>query len=218
MQSLFANTPVPKGHYICVNCGNEQTVDVKGVLMPCDECGGDEFKGTVIMELSYDELNNKLAESIRLLAVNSYLFEKHNIKECLNVISINLRMLLCDGENSLLPLTVDDLKFHKGIFNHESNVIFPEDLFSSYEMLSLADFLSEVVIKRPGDRPVTVSKMIRAVANKCGGAHIDMEIAEDFYLASGVSKYYFVNIAKYIINLAGFDYDAIVKEFLDVIR
>lgn len=218
MQSLFANTPVPKGHYICLNCGNEQIVDVKGILMPCDECGCEEFKGTVIMELSYDELNTKLAECIRLLAINSYLFEKHNIKECLNVISINLRMLLCDGESSLLPLTVDNLEFHKGIFNYESNVIFPEDLFSSYEKLSLADFLSEVVIKRPGDRPVTISKMIRAVANKCGGAHIDLEIQEDFYLASSVSKYYFVNIAKYIINLAGFDYDNIVEEFLDVIR
>ena len=47
---------------------------------------------------------------------------------------------------------------------------------------------------------------------------IDMEIAEDFYLASSVSKYYFVNIAKYIINLCGFDYDNMVNEFLSVIR
>lgn len=218
MQSLYANSQVPKGNYICLNCGSEQIIEEKNILMPCSECGYDEFKGTIIMELSYDELNTKLAECIRLLAINSYLFEKHNIKECLNVISINLRMLLCDGENSLLPLTVENPMFHKGVFNYESNVIFPEDMFASDEIISLADFLSQIVIRREGDRPVTVSKMIRAVANKCGGAHIDTEIAEDFYLASSVSKYYFVNIAKYIINLAGFDYDNIVEEFLSVIR
>ncbi len=218
MQSLYANTQVPKGSYVCLNCGAQQSIEEKNVLIPCSECGFEEFKGTVIMELSFDELNTKLAECMRLLAINSYLFEKHNMTECLNVIAINLRMLLCDGENSLLPLTVDNPKFHKGVFNYDSNVIFPEDLFSSYETLSLADFLSQVVVRREGDRPVTVSKMIRAVANKCGGAHIDMEIAEDFYLASSVSKYYFVNIAKYIINLCGFDYDNMVNEFLNVIR
>ena len=218
MQFIYANTQVPKGSYICKSCGKEQIIDEKNYLLPCDECGGEEFKGTVIMELSFDELNTKLAECIRLLAVNSYLFEKHHIKECLNVISVNLRMLLCDGENSLLPMTVEDLKFHKAIFNYDNNVILPEDMFASVDKLNLDEFLSQIVVKREGSRPITVSKMIRAVANKCGGAHIDTEIAEDFYLASGVSKYYFVNIAKYIINLAGFDYDSIVEEFLSVIK
>ena len=218
MQSLYANAEVPKGSYICLNCGNEQIIEEKTFLMPCGECGGEEFKGTIIMELSYDELNTKLAECIRLLAVNSYLFEKHNIKECLNVISINLRMLLCDGESSLILMAVDNPMFHKGIFNYENNVILPEDMFGSDEKIPLSDFLSQIVVRREGSKPVTVSKMIRSVANKCGGAHIDMELAEDFYLASNVSKYYFVNIAKYLINMAGFDYDSIVEEFLDVIR
>ena len=218
MHCLYANTEVPKGHYICLNCGCEQILDEKGSLMPCMECGHEEFKGTIIMELSFDEINTKLAESIRLLAINSYLFEKHNIKECLNVISINLRMLICDGENSLLLFSNPEPKFHKGIFNYENQVILPEDMFASFEMLSLSDFLSEVVVRREGSKPVTVGKMIRSVANKCGGAHIDIELAEDFYLASSVSKYYFVNIAKYIVNLAGFDYDKIVEEFLSVVK
>lgn len=218
MQVIYANTQVPKGYYICKGCGTEQIIDEKNILMPCEECGGEEFKGTVIMELSFDEINTKFAECIRLLAINSYLFEKHNITECLNVISINLRMLLCDGENSLITKVIENPVFNKGIFSYENNVILPEDMFASVDKLSLDEFLSQVVIRREGSRPITVSKMIRAVANKCGGAHIDTEIADDFYLASSVSKYYFVNIAKYIINLAGFDYDSIVEEFLSVIR
>lgn len=218
MQKVFANSQVPKGTYICLCCGEEQIIDEKDILLPCLECGFMEFKATIIMKLTNEEIKKKFDECIKLLAISCYLFEKRRINEFLNVMSINLRMLLCDGENSLLTKVMENPQFHKGRFSHEDNVIHPDSLFSLEEKLDLADFLSQVVVRREGSRPVTVSKMIRSVANKCGGAHIDPELSEDFYLASAVSKYYFIVISKYIIKMTGFDYDNIVNEFLNTLR
>ena len=215
MQNVFANSEVPKGTYICKDCGAEQIVEEKGMLMPCLECGNEEYRATIIMELTKEELKEKFYECIKLLASSCYLFEKKKIAEFSNVMAINLRILLCDGENSLLPKIVENPMFHRGRFSYEDNVIHPDSLFSMEEKLDLQSFLNQVVIKREGSRPVTVGKIIRAAANKSGGAHIDSELSEDFYLASSVSKYYFIVMAKYVIKVAGFDYDAIVKEFIN---
>ena len=218
MQKVFANSEVPKGTYICLCCGLEQVIEEKGILPPCPECDFLEYKATIIIELTQEELKKKFYECIKLLAISCYLFEKKRINEFLNVMAINLRMLLCDGENSLLPKIIENPLFHKGRFSYEDNVIHPDSLFSLEEKISLNDFLSQVAVRREGSRPVTISKIIRAQANKCGGAHIDTEIGEDFFLASSVSKYYFIVIAKYIIKLAGCDYDAIVNEFINLIK
>lgn len=218
MQKVFANSEVPKGTYICLCCGNEQIIEEKDILLPCPECDFLEYKATIIMELSEEDMKKKFYECIKLLTISCYLFEKKRINEFLNVMAINLRMLLCDGENSLLPKITENPTFHRGRFSYEDNVIHPDSLFSLEEKLSLSDFLSQVVIRREGSRPVTVGKIIRAAANKCGGAHLDPELSEDFFLASSVSKYYFIVIAKYVIKMAGFDYDNIVNEFLNSIR
>lgn len=218
MQKVFANSEVPKGTYICLCCGEEQVLTEKDILLPCPECGFLEYKATIIMELTEEEMKKKFYECIKLLAISSYLFDKKKINEFLNVMAVNLRMLLCDGENSLLPKIIENPTFHRGRFSYEDNVIHPDSLFSLEEKLPLPEFLHQVVIRREGSRPVTVGKIIKSVANKCGGAHIDPELSEDFYLASSVSKYYFVVIARYIIKMSGFDYDTIVSEFLNTLR
>ena len=146
------------------------------------------------------------------------IFEKKKMDEFLNVMAINLRMLLCDRENSLLPKMLENPLFHRGRFSYEDNVIHPDSLFSLEEKVSLPEFLSQVVIRRDGSRSVTVGKIIKAAANKCGGAHLDTELSEDFYLASSVSKYYFIVMAMYVIKMAGFDYNAIIEEFLNTIK
>ncbi len=215
MHKVFANSEVPKGTYICLNCGTEQVIEEKDILLSCPECGMEEYKATIIMEITPEELKKKFIECIKLLAISCYLFEKKKINEFLNVMAINLRMLLCDGENSLLPKILGEPLFHKGRISFEDNVIHPDSLFSLEEKLTLDAFLYQTVIKREGSRSVTVGKMIKAVANKCGGAHIDTELSEDFYLASSVSKYYFIVIAKYVIKMAGYDYDKIISEFLN---
>ena len=133
---------------ICKNCGFEQVVLEKGILTACTECGGEEYKATIIMELTEEELKAKFLECIKLLATSCYLFEKKKISEFSNVMAINLRILLCDGENALLPKIVENPMFHRGRFSYEDNVIHPDSLFSMEEKLDLLSFLNQVVIKK----------------------------------------------------------------------
>ncbi len=218
MQKIYAESEVPKGTYVCLGCGKEQVVTEKGILNPCPECDFPEFKATIVMELSQDDLRKKLYESIKLMAIGCYLFEKKRIDEFINVIAVNLNILLCDGEGALLTRMKPDVTFKRGKFSYDDKIIHPDDLFTFDDKLTLNEFLNETVIKREDSRPITVSKMIRAVANKSGGLHIDTEISEDYYLSASVSKYYFIVMAKYVIKLAGYNYDHIVSEFINNIK
>ncbi len=214
MQDIYANNIVPKGSYICMECGCLQELSEKSVLKPCGDCGGEHFRASVFISLSKEQIKEKFDESVYLLAVSSYLYEKCGLAPFLNVIAINLRMLICDGENSLLPKVIENPRFNRSFEKFEDNVLRPEKLLENPIMpLPLDEFLEQVVIKRPGSKPITVKKMIRASANKCGGAHLDSEMEEDFYISAGVSKYYFVNIAKYIVNMSGKSYDDIINNF-----
>lgn len=214
MQDVYANNIVPKGSYICMECGCLQELSEKSLLKPCSDCGGEHFRASVFISLTKEQITAKFEESLYLLAVSSYLYEKCGLTQFLNVIAINLRMLICDDENSLLPRVIENPHFNRAFEKFEGNVLPPEKLLENPIMpLPLDEFLEQVVIKRPGARPITVKKMIKASANKFGGAHIDAEMEEDFFISAGVSKYYFVIIAKYIINMAGKNYDAMIADF-----
>jgi len=214
MYDIFANNIVPKGSYICVECGCMTEIDKKTVLPACKDCGGEKFRASVFVSLTKEQIKQKFEESIKLLAESVYLYEELKLTEFLNVISINLRMLICDGENSLLPKIIENPRFNSANEKYENNVLLPSKLLENPIIsLSLDDFLSQVVIRRPGGKPITIKKMIRASANKCGGAHVDTEMEEDFFISSGVSKYYFVIIAKYIIKISGYDYNKLIEDF-----
>ena len=214
MYDIYANNIVPKGSYVCTECGCMQEIDKKSLLLACRDCGGEKFRASVFVTLTKEQVEEKFNESLKLLAQAVYLYEECNLTEYMNVISINLRMLICDGENSLLPKIKENPKFNRAYEKYENNVLLPEKLLENPIMpLPLEEFLEQIVIRRPGGRPITIKKMIRASANKCGGAHVDTEMEEDFFISSGVSKYYFVRIAKYILNMCGFDYDEIVLNF-----
>lgn len=218
MQKVFAGNEVPKGTYVCLCCGKEQIVTERSVLAFCPECDFPEFKATIVMELSREDLRKKLYECVKLLSIGCYLFEKKRLDEFLNVMAVNLKMLLCDGESSLLPLLKPEVTFNRGRYSADDTVIHPDDLLYYDDKLSLDEFLSQVVVRREGSNPVTLSKIIRSVAVKSGGLHIDTELSEDYYLAASVSKYYFIVLAKYLVKLAGFDYDKIVSEFAAAVK
>ncbi len=212
MYDIYANNIVPKGSYVCAECGCMQELEKKTLLSACPDCGGEKFRASVFVTLTKEQIEEKFRESVKLLAESLYLYEECGLSEFLNVISINLRLLICDGEYSLLPKVIENPKFNRAYEKYENNVLLPDKLLENPIMpLPLDEFLEQIVIRRPGGRPITVKKMIRASANKCGGAHVDTEMEEDFFISSGVSKYYFSRIAKYIINMSGMDYDEIVS-------
>ncbi len=212
MYDIYANNIVPKGSYVCTECGCMQELEKKTLLSACPDCGGEKFRASVFVTLTKEQIEEKFRESITLLAEALYLYEECGLSEFLNVISINLRLLICDGEYSLLPKVIENPKFNRAYEKYENNVLLPEKLLENPIMpLPLDEFLEQIVIRRPGGRPITVKKMIRASANKCGGAHVDTEMEEDFFISSGVSKYYFSRIAKYIINMSGMNYEEIIS-------
>lgn len=219
MQDIYANYTVPKGFYICMECGALIELEEKSILPPCRDCGGEHFRASVFVNLSREQLEEKFNEAIRLLAVSSYLYETCRMEEFLNVIAINLRLLLCDGDQSLLPRMIPNPRFRKAGEEFDGNVLPPEKLLENpITPVDLEGFLNQVVIRRPGGKPITVKKMIRASANKSGGAHVDTEMEEDFFISAGVSKYYFVTIAKYIIGMSPLSYDGIIKEFREKLQ
>lgn len=214
MYDIYANNIVPKGSYVCTECGCMQEIEKKSLLPACPDCGGEKFRASVFVTLTKEQLEEKFKESVRLLAEALYLYEECGLTEFMNVISINLRMLICDGEYSLLPKIIENPKFNRAYEKFENNVLLPDKILENPIMpLPLDEFLEQIVIRRPGGRPITIKKMIRASANKCGGAHVDTEMEEDFFISSGISKYYFSRIAKYIINMSGMDYDEIISRF-----
>ena len=219
MQKVYARNLVPKGNYRCGECDALQELSQKEYLMPCPECGSELFRAWIVMTLTPEEIQEKFYESLTVLAIASYLYETHDMSAFLNVIAINLRMLLCDGDGSLLPRVIEDPLFFPTKGEYEQNVILPQFLFEpGRPPISLEEFLEQVIIRRPGSRPVTIKKMIRAVANQYGGAHVDTEIHEDYYLSSQVSKHYFIQIAKYLINLTELDYNKVVEDFVNKIK
>ena len=214
MYEIYANNIVPKGNYVCTECGSIQEIEKKSLLPACRDCGGEKFRATVYVTLTKEQLTKKFNESLTLLSEAVYLYEECGLTEFMNVISINLRMLICDGENSLLPRIIENPKFNRAYEKYENNILLPEKLLENPIMpLPLEEFLEQIVIRRPGGRPITVKKMIRASANKCGGAHSDTEMEEEFFIYSGVSKDYFIRIAKYILNMCGFDHEKTVENF-----
>ena len=219
MQQVFANNFVPKGRYICLNCSKEFILEKREYLRPCDECGYNQFKANIILQMSGDELKEKCRDVIRVLEVSTFLFEEKGWKEFLNVMAINLRLLLCDGENSLLPKVYKNPQFNKANAKYKDNVLLPKDLFfNELEQVDLNTFLGTVLAYPRNARPITVKKCIRSVANKLGGAHVDSEMESDAFLSGTLAKYYITEIAKYIIDMCEFDYKKDIGEFLNLMR
>lgn len=219
MQQVFANNFVPKGRYVCLQCSKETVLDKRDYLRPCDECGYNQFRANIILEMTAEELKEKCRDVIRVLEISTYLFEEKGLKEFLNVIAINLRLLLCDGENSLLPKVYKNPRFNKPNLKYKDNVLLPKDLFfNDLEQVDMETFLDTVLAYPRNARPITVKKCIRSVANKLGGAHVDSEVESDAFLSGTLAKYYITEIAKYIIDMCEFDYNKDIREFVELMR
>ena len=219
MQQVFANNFVPKGRYICLNCSKEFVAEKRDYLRPCEECGCTQFRANIILQMSEEELKEKCRDVLRVLEIATFLFEEKGRKEFLNVMAINLRLLLCDGENSLLPKVYKNPRFDKANVKYKDHVLLPKDLFfNELEQVDLETFLNTVIAYPRNSRPITVKKCIRSVANKLGGAHVDSEMESDAFLSGTLAKYYITEIAKYVIAMCEFDYQKDIGEFLDLMR
>lgn len=212
---IYANNMVPAGSYICLNCKKETVLHLKDYLTPCSACGGDVFALNAMIDLSEDEIKNKFAEITELMMISAYFVEELKMDGFVPVLALNLKMLLSNGAESLLPRLFPNFTFDKATQNYKNNIVMPEELFAlPLEQIRIDEFLNQTVVFRGNREPITIIKMIDTVVEKQGIKAIKESMHEDEYLSASSAKFYFPVIAKHIIKKIGINYDEKVKEFM----
>lgn len=227
------------GAFKCIKCGYKQNLSQKSeILKTCLQCGGDSFEGSLIFERTLTGLKEKWDESITLLEISTFLCDVLRVESFINVVAVQLRVILCDynrgKDNSLIFKITEEPEIHPCRNNNfiypiqnskDDKMILPDDLFDKTQtVISVSDWLSQEVIWNKNEKPITIGQLIKATAEKQGGAHIDSEMKGTDFEASILSRDYLIEIAKYIIDFSGNNYyedvktklfDKIVSKFKD---
>jgi hypothetical protein len=208
--------------YTCCKCGKTQQLHNNQQVLEICSCGNDEFFLNIVFERSDTGNKNKLHEIIRILEISIFLCEKLNLKAFYNVIAVQLRILLCDS-NRILRSAIQKPMLHphtgerfKGTGDYE--VILYTNLFDKTKAkIKLDKWLNQEIIWSKHWEPITIREVIKAWANKNGGAHIDnkLPVREMFVINVSESNNYLLTIAKYVItDLLGCDLENDIIEYL----
>ncbi|ODA41817.1 hypothetical protein [Desulfosporosinus sp. BG] len=206
--------------YKCTKCGIYKTLENNEEILEICSCGNDEFEAPIEFERSDNGYREKLDEIIRILEVSIFLCQGLEIDSFYNVIAVQLRILLCDNSR-IIRSRLQKPKLHphtgnrfKGTSDYES--ILSENLFDKTKMpIALDKWLKQEVAWSPHWEPMDVKDVIDAWANKNGGAHIDSRVPEKEMFAIAVSgKDYLIAIARYVIELLGYDLHSDILEHL----
>lgn len=206
--------------YICDTCGKVQTLaDNEEELKPCD-CGSTTFDSQLEITRSDIGLSKKADEILNIIAVAIFLVEALDLKEFINVISTQLRILLIDGK-SLLKLKAGSLRFHPctgQIFDGTTEIktVLYSELFDyTAELIPIDKWQKQEIAWSKHWKPITIYNVIHAMANKNGGTHVDKTIPEDAFMAIEVlGESYILEIAKYVMKMAGRNYKSDVYNLL----
>jgi hypothetical protein len=208
--------------YTCCKCGKTQQLHNNQQVLEICSCGNDEFFLNIVFERSDTGNKNKLHEIITILEISIFLCEKLNLKAFYNVIAVQLRILLCDS-NRILRSAIQKPMLHphtcerfKGTGDYE--VILYTNLFDKTKAkIKLDKWLNQEIIWSKHWEPITIREVIKAWANKNGGAHIDnkLPVREMFVINVSESNNYLLTIAKYVItDLLGCDLENDIIEYL----
>lgn len=200
-----------KNKYVCSTCGREQIlIDNDQVLEEC-ECGSTEFDSKVVFKRSEQGKLIKAEEMLNIISVSLFCIEVLKIDEFINVISSQLRILLIDGKE-ILKLKLGNLSFHpckldKFDCGGRISTILYSNLFDeSSNMIPIDKWYKQEVAWSKDWEPIQLKMVIQAMANKDGGAHVDMSIPEEYMMAIAIlGKDYIKEIARYILMRAGRD-------------
>lgn len=198
--------------YVCDTCRKVQILtDNEEILKPCD-CGSTTFDSKLELTRSTEGLSNKADEILNIIAVAIFLVKVLKLKEFINVISTQLRILLIDGK-SLLKLKTGNLRFHPctgKVFDGESGIktVLHSELFDySADLISVDKWQRQEIAWSKHWKPITIYDVIHAMANKNGGTHVDKTIPEDAFMAIAVlGESYILEIARYVMKMTGRDY------------
>jgi hypothetical protein len=206
-----------KGEYICNKCGKKQILsDNKEILQQCN-CGEILFNLKMAISRSENGLADKLSEAITIIEVSIFLYKILKLNEFLAVISIQLRILLCDGKNSLLPKVINGPLFYpckdEFLSIRGAEIIMENNLFDAQrEKISIDDWLSQIIYRdNRTSINIPIKDIIRSWADTNGGAHVDNELEEDELYALAFFREHLLMISEYLITELGFDLKEDIK-------
>jgi len=183
---------------------------------------------TIPSKKNYLQLLQDIVDSLQILKINIENYDNGE-KVVHKVIAVQLRILLCDTnrgrENSLLPKLIDNPKLHPmqkmphleeikkdtsrrllffdtGTYSSGSNRI--TNIFDkSSQKISLRNWLDQYIF----DFTITLKKLIKSVANKAGGAHVDCNLDDTLRKTSTTilnddisHSIYLIEIGRYILE------------------
>ena len=174
---------------------------------------------------SEHSIKEKFHQCITILEVSICMVDKFEIDEFLAVIATQLRILLCDTknrkENSLILKVIDNPKFltfsdrfkSPSYLNGTPKKV--SDMFDdNSKYVELEEWLNQEFLGFWGTDKLSLREIIKAFADKDGGAHTDSELKEkDMYTIVSASDH-LLYVAQYIIKCTGRDYH---KEINDLI-
>jgi len=206
--------------YKCCQCGKTQQLNTNEDVLQICSCGNDEFDSTIVFERSYNGNKEKLLEIIRILEISIFLCEALNLDAFYNVIAVQLRILLCDP-NRILRSKIQKPMLHphtgqrfKGASDFET-ILYTNLFDKTKEKIKLEKWLRQEVVWSTHWEPITIREVINAWANKNGGAHVDPKIPErEMFVIAVSGKDYLLAIAKYVIELLGYDLNNDIVEYL----
>lgn len=205
--------------YKCCVCGTVQKLQTNNEILKKCSCGNDEFDCHINFKRSSIGFKVKLDEIIRILEVSVFLCEALKLESFYNVIAVQLRIILCDNKEIIKSkLQQPMLHPHTGkIFNESDDFkfILSNDLFDkTREPISLEKWLNQEIAWSESWRPMTIKEVIKAWANKNGGAHVDPSIPEkEMFAITIFGEHYLITIARYIIELLGYDLENDMVEY-----
>ena len=202
------------GKYTCDKCKTEQILLAEGdTLEQCSNCGGNSFDIQIKLSRSQSGLKNKLSETAVIIETSIFLYQECQFDEFLPVIAGQLRLLLCDTknnkDNSLLPKVIDSPFFHPHQQNfitiRDSKMILEENLFDiRKEKIPLHEWQDQIIYSdTKSGQDLKIYSLIRAWADKNGGAHIDDQIPELDLIAIALFKGHLIRIAEYVLRFIG---------------
>jgi hypothetical protein len=148
---------------------------------------------TIPSQRNSEEIRANLIDAINLVRINIALFDAGN-RACYRLIAGQLRLLLCDGKgNSLIKRVFPNPRLHPfwqceemdEIEKQGGRMLFflPGELASnSSQITNICDRdkepmeLDKWLNLRVFDSSITLRGLIRSVANKDGGAHLDSKL------------------------------------------
>lgn len=172
---------------------------------------------------SYEAHAEKFRECITILEVSVHLVMHFEIGEFINVVATQLRILLCDTkgkkDNALLSKVIqypclypikDITSPSRFIDGTPKSVTHLIDF--SLPPLPLAEWLNQPIIDFGGGETLSIKNLIKLIADKDGGAHVDSDLTWTQIFTSRIAETYLLLIALYVISCSGRNYEKDIKQ------